>query len=177
MLTHLPPEACFSLAQTNQLDNRNWSNQLWFSHRTNKHWVQNHKPQSLQRASALTAGLIEKMVPCFPWTPPEPARSIQMMPLCLCLTPAWKQTFPAILEKLQGTSGASRERTWLSAAEASAGRENTLLPLACDSAFNKRLICCDTLFLSPVDLWQGCCRDRPLSAPLSEPQTVVDEIC
>lgn len=59
-----------------------------------------------------------------------------------------------ILGKLQGVRGVSRERTWLSAAEVSAGRENTLLPLACDFAFNKWLMCCDMLFLFPLDMWQ-----------------------
>lgn len=73
------------------------------------------------------------------------------MPLCLtsCVE---KITSAAIPGKLQGTRGASRERTWQSAAEASVGRENTLLLLVCDSASNEWLICCDMLFLSPVDL-------------------------
>lgn len=143
-----------SLVRHKETRHRNWSNQLWLSHNgANKHCAPNQKPQSWQRTSVFKSEANCENDALLPlnssWT------CSQMMPLCLCLTPAWKQASPAILGKIAGY-----ERTWrISAAEVSAGRENTLLPLACDSVFNKRTICCDMLFLSPVDLWQRRCRD------------------
>lgn len=106
------------------------------------------------QASALT--LILKMMPCFPWTPTEPTHK---WCLCVCVWPLRGNNRPTFPHQIAGY-GPNWESTWPSAAEGVCmERENTLLPLACDSASNKRLICCDMLFLSPVDLWQGCCKE------------------
>lgn len=82
------------------------------------------------RASVLTARLIVKMMPCFPWTPSEPFLHHSNNVPVFVFDPCLEITFPGILGKLQGMSRASRERTWLSAAEASVGERKHIVAIS-----------------------------------------------
>lgn len=116
--------------------------------------------------STYSKRLIMKIMLRFPWTTCEPAHNYGAMPFVLMCDPLCGNKCSRYPQKIVGNQGCwSRGSTRLTAADGSVKRKwrregkNTLLPLACDSDFNKRLTCRDTSGFSWVDPWQHCCGD------------------